>query len=397
MIKNSSIDKPKSSNKTDVKRIYFDWAASAPSINLDFDVPYGNPSSHHSEGKAARNAIEEARERCAAVLKVPPETLYFTSGGTESNGIALFSNLMKAGSGRILSSMTEHASIREGIETLEKMGKPTGKIAVDSAGRVTPFTLEKAFDKYEDARFISIMSVNNETGAVTDTASLNNVIRNKKGAPVHFHCDMVQAAGKIPVDIQGREIDSASISAHKIGGPRGIGLLYLRKPLDVFYSGGGQERGIRGGTENIFGAIALANCLEQTTAEKYFLQAETRWNKLMSALLKIDRCTLIPKERSILDSQFPDPMSPVATPQFSPYILQAAFNDIPGEVMARALDDLGFAVSTGSACSTSSPERPVLAAMGVEEKLRIEGIRISQGYSTTDDDIDQLICAIRRF
>ncbi|MCL2176202.1 MAG: cysteine desulfurase [Treponema sp.] len=392
MIKNNSKDNPLSSNKTDVKRIYFDWAASAPLIDMDIKTPYGNPSSHHSEGKAARNAIEEARERCAAVLKVPPETLYFTSGGTESNSIALFSNLMKAGSGRILSSMTEHASIREGIETLEKIGKPTGKIAVDSAGRVTPITLEKAFDKYDDTRFISIMSVNNETGAVTDTASLNNVIRNKKGAPVHFHCDMVQAAGKIPIDIQGWEIDSASISAHKIGGPRGIGLLYLRKPLEVFYSGGGQERGIRGGTENIFGAIALANCLEQTTAEKYYLQAETRWNKLMSALLKIDRCALIPKERTALD--FPTPDTPHPSPQFSPYILQAAFNDVPGEVMARALDDLGFAVSTGSACSTSSPERPVLAAMGVEEKLRIEGIRISQGYSTTDDDIDQLICAI---
>ena len=365
-------------NDTAKKRIYFDWAASS----------YGNPSSQHSEGRAAKDALENARERCAKVLNVPPQTLSFTSGGTESNSIALFSNLKRPGKGRIISSPAEHASVREAMDTLEKMGKPTGNIPVDSSGRVTEETLLKALTQYSDVRFVCIMFVNNETGAITDVTSLSNVIRKRPSdcAPIHFHCDLVQAVGKIPFDISKLEIDSASLSAHKTGGPRGIGLLYLKKPLEVFYTGGGQENGIRGGTENVQGAIALADCLEkyangESVAADYE-KAKTRWKKLISSLASIERCTIIPKNRGADDDSF------------SPYILQAAFKDIPGEVMSRALDDLGFAVSTGSACSSSSPERPVLAAMGVEEKLRIEGIRISQGHETSDEDIELLLNAI---
>jgi cysteine desulfurase len=387
--------------KTDKqKRIYFDWAASgSPSrdalpqnASLNEAKPcfsYGNPSSLHSEGRAAKEALEDARRRIASVLNVPHSTLYFTSGGTESNSIALFSNLMRPqiqGSlkGRVISSSAEHASIREAILSLEKMGKPTGSIKVDSNGTVTPELLAKAFSQYNDARFAAIMSVNNETGAVTNIPSLKNIIK-KHNSPIHLHCDLVQAVGKIPVDISGWEIDSASISAHKLGGPRGIGLLYLRKPIDVFYAGGGQENKIRGGTENVEGAAALADCLEERAGNNLqaeYSQAKKRWHKLITSLLAMERCKIIPEERTADDDKF------------SPYILQAAFKDIPGEVMARALDDLGFAVSTGSACSSSSPERPVLNAMGVPENLRIEGIRISQGYSTKDEDIDALLFAI---
>ncbi|MDR2943319.1 MAG: aminotransferase class V-fold PLP-dependent enzyme [Treponema sp.] len=373
------------------KRYYFDWAASAPYdgciINQTNNLAlFGNPSSMHGEGKSAKLALEDARARCAKVLNVQPETLFFTSGGTESNSIALFSNLFKKGQGRIISSGAEHSSIREGMDTLERMGKPTGRITVDSEGRVTPDLLAKAFAKYGEVRFVSCMAVNNETGAVTDIASLADVIRKNSGAPVHLHCDLVQAAGKIPIDIHGWQIDSASISAHKIGGPRGIGLLYLRRPLEVFYSGGGQESGVRGGTENTQGALALAGCLEKyavsETVNAEYAKADSRWNKLITSLSAMERCTVIPKQRA------------QNARGFSPYILQTAFKDIPGEVMARALDDMGFAVSTGSACSSSSPERPVLLAMGIEEKLRIEGIRISQGYSTTDEEIDLLLEAI---
>ena len=384
-----------------MRRIYFDWAATAPYIDgKDISAAFGNPSSKHCEGRAAKAAIEEARERCAAVLKVPPETLYFTSGGTESNSIALFSNLTRKGQGKILASMAEHASIREGMETLTRMAKPTGKIAVDSSGRVTAETFEKALEKNTDTRFVSIMSVNNETGAVTDIPSIRNVIRKKTEAGmalIHFHCDLVQAAGKIPVDIQNWEIDSASISAHKIGGPRGIGLLYLRRPLEVFYSGGGQEKGVRGGTENTQGAIALAKSLSIINNEQLTMnneKAQARMNKLITALSQIDRCTLIPANRCAADTALTSHSSLLPAPCFSPYILQLAFKDIPGEVMTRALDDKGFAVSTGSACSSSSNERPVLEAMGVDEKLRVEGIRISQGYTTTDEEIDLLLEAI---
>jgi cysteine desulfurase len=297
--------------------------------------------------------------------------------------------LTRQNSGRLLASAGEHVSITENMQTLERLGKPIGNIPLDSAGRVTPELLSKTLEKYRDARFAAIMAVNNEVGAVNDMAALRGVMRNKAGlhgrAPIHLHCDMVQAAGKLPLDIAGWDIDSASLSAHKLGGPRGIGLLYLRRPLEALYSGGGQERKIRPGTENVAGALALADCLESRAPEKRaaeYIAARSRWKHLLSALAQIDRCRIIPAERKSDDEGF------------SPYIVQAGFKGIPGEVMVRALDDKGFAVSTGSACSSASSERPVLAAMGVEDSLRLEGIRISQGWSTTDEEIDCLLAAI---
>ena len=368
-------------------RYYFDWAASAPPDIIQPCVYFGNPSSLHKEGREAKNALEDARNRCAAVLNVKPETLFFTGTGTESNAIAILSNLLRLGQGRTISSIAEHASVSQVMETLQKMGKPTGSIAVDSFGIVTSLNLEKALGQYNDVRFCCAMAVNNETGSITDIPSLINDVIRKQTVPVHFHCDLVQSIGKIPVDISAWDIDSASISAHKLGGPRGIGLLYLRRPgIDILYKGGGQESGIRGGTENIQGALAFADCLEKYAGIEFvrenYLEAQKRMCHLVTSLLNTGRCTILPVKREL------------NIELFSPYILQAAFNDIPGEVMARALDDLGFAVSTGSACSSSSPERPVLTAMGIEEKLRIEGIRISQGFSTTIEEIDLLLEAI---
>jgi cysteine desulfurase len=227
------------------------------------------------------------------------------------------------------------------------------------------------------------MAVNNETGAINDLAALSALLR-RKGA-MHIHGDLVQALGKIPVDISGWDLDSASLSAHKLGGPRGIGLLYLKKPLETLYRGGGQEGGIRPGTENTAGALALAACLEEHTRglEGACQKAAGRLDRLLRGLEALGRCTPIPQDRQSAEDR-----------RFSPYILQAAFDGIPGEVMVRALDQAGFAVSTGSACSSSKPGRPVLEVMGVEPKLRLEGIRISQGRSTGDGDIDLLVRAI---
>jgi cysteine desulfurase len=371
---------------------YFDWAAAAlpePFASADaagVAPPFANPSSPYAEGRAARAALEDARARCAAVLGVAPDTVYFTSGGTESNCIVLYSTLLRRGCGRIIASEAEHSSVRENLYILERLGKPVGRIPIDASGAVTPALLAKTLDKYGDTRLAAIMAVNNEVGAVNDLAALGGVLRRRDGPPIHLHCDMVQAVGKIPVDLAGWSVDSASLSAHKIGGPRGIGLLYLRRPLEALYSGGGQERNIRPGTENTAGALALAACMERHAAPDRLAGerqgARRRWKRLLAALRAIDRCRLIPEDRGDDDERF------------SPYIVQAAFTDIPGEVMVRALDDLGFAVSTGSACSSDSPERPVLAAMGVADAVSLEGIRISQGWTTTDEDIDLLLAAI---
>ncbi|MCL1992682.1 MAG: aminotransferase class V-fold PLP-dependent enzyme [Spirochaetes bacterium] len=387
------------------KRCYFDWAATAVPDSVSRsqdDRDWGNPSSLHAEGRAAKNALEDARRRCAAVLNVPAQNLYFTSGGTEANCIALLSNLFRKGTGRIICPDTEHPSVLENVKKLERLGKNTGKIAVDSFGRVGPGQLKDALEKYGDVRFAAIMAVNNETGAVTDMAALRDSVRDgvRDGGrpPVHLHCDLVQAAGKIPMDISLWDIDSGAISGHKIGAPRGIGLLYSRRPLETVCAGGSQENKQRPGTENTSGALALAACLEKRAggglAGEYAL-ASARWGRLIEGLKKIERCVLIPQGLSVREASLPTGGGGRPGGRgFSPYILQAAFKGVPGEVMVRALDDLGFAVSTGSACSSSSAQRPVLSAMGVDDATSLESIRISQGWSTGDDDIDLLLDTI---
>jgi cysteine desulfurase len=372
-------------------RHYFDWAATAiPDRGISPDAPFGNPSSGHEEGRLARRSLEEARTRCAAVLGVEPGGLYFTSGGTESNALVLLSLLARkdrAGTRGILCSAAEHPSVRENAALLERLGMPGVPVGVEPDGRVSRRTLERALEKQSRPLLAAFMTVNNETGAVSDLGDLTGFLRSSAGPRVHIHSDMVQAAGKIPVDILRWDPDSASFSAHKLGGPRGIGLLYLRKPLEPILRGGGQEGGIRPGTENTAGALALAECLERRArpgaVETARAAAAERWAFLVGSLKTMDRCIILPRDREEAD------------PRFSPYILQAAFRGIPGEVMVRTLDDAGFAVSTGSACSSSSKNRPVLAAMGIEEGLAFEGIRISQGWSTTLSDIEALLRAIK--
>ncbi|MDR2136611.1 MAG: aminotransferase class V-fold PLP-dependent enzyme [Treponema sp.] len=365
-------------------RRYFDWAATAPPEAGAAAAPFGNPSSLHAEGRAARESLEAARSRCAAALGLKPETVYFSSGGTESNAMPILSFLLRPGAGACLYSATEHPSVRENCRILEKMGKTVGVIPVEADGRVSAAGLGRALEKNPESRFAAIMAVNNETGALNDLGALREGLRGKDGPPLHVHCDMVQAAGKVPADISLWDLDSASLSAHKLGGPRGVGLLYLRKPLETLYRGGGQEGGIRAGTENVAGALALAACLE-THAERLetsLRAARERLDQLMRGLEATGRYSPIPACRTSAEDG-----------RFSPYILQAAFDGVPGEVMARALDQAGFAVSTGSACASGKAGRPVLEAMGLGPKQRLEGIRISQGWSTTPDDIEALVRA----
>ncbi|GHU27167.1 aminotransferase V [Spirochaetia bacterium] len=368
------------------KRCYFDWAATAiPDVKVS-KVPWGNPSSLYHEGRLAKNALEHARTRCAAALNVSPDRLYFCAGATEANGIVLSSFLLRPSHAPMLYSAVEHSSIRENGALLARLGKQMSPITVGYDGRVSRADLAHAFEKNPHARFAALMAVNNEVGSIMDMQDLTDYIRKEPGAPVHIHSDLVQAVGKIPLDITGWDLDSAVISAHKIGGPRGIGLLYLKKPLEAFLRGGGQERGIRPGTENTAGALALAECLERRmnpeTFHHTFEQASERCARLIDFLKTLPRCRLIPEDRQPQDSRF------------SPYIIQAAFDDIPGEVLVRALDDAGIAVSTGSACSVGTQDRPVLTAMGLDTRIRLEGIRISQGWSTTMEDIDRLCSAV---
>jgi cysteine desulfurase len=384
---------------------YFDWAATAVAdpqlLSLAIEAPFGNPSSKHAAGRAAKAAYEEARSQCAGVLgagtekgtgtEIEPRHVYFTGGGTEANAIVLHSflrrNLESGGGGAMLYSAAEHPSIRENCLLLRHYGMDVREIAVGKDGRVSAAALEKAFAAGKAPAFVTVMAVNNETGSVNDIGGLAAWIRARSERPVHIHVDCVQALGKMPLPLQQWDIDSAAFSAHKIGGPRGIGILYLRKPLIPPWLGGGQERGLRPGTENIGGALAFAAALEKYAAPepcaKHRAEAAERMARLVVGLTSCGRgrFRIIPECRS-------------EGPDFSPYILQASFDGIPGEVFARALDEKGFCISTGSACSSTKTERPVLAAMGVSEKQRLEGVRFSQGCATTNAAIDALLGAV---
>ncbi|MDR2864930.1 MAG: cysteine desulfurase [Spirochaetaceae bacterium] len=373
-----------------MKRYYFDWAATAvPETFVSGEIPFGNPSSKHREGVAAREALEDARKRCAAVLGINPEQLYWTSGGTESNAIVLFSYLkhLSQTSGVLLAGISEHPSISANCAVLQDFGAPVSFIDLEKEGAVSVNTLSKALEKQKNAGMIAIMTMNNETGAIADIKSLSTFIRAHTSRRIFFHSDMVQALGKIPLNLSDGLVDSASFSAHKIGGPRGIGLLYLKQPLDVLISGGRQERGIRSGTENLAGALAFTECIEKYASEQnleaHYRDAAIRMQFLINSLRDIKGFKIIPECRKEND------------PRFSPYILLCAFDNIPGEVMARVLDDKGFAVSTGSACSASSKNHPVLEAMGIDSKTAFNTIRISQGWSTTQDDIKALVSCIK--
>ncbi|HOJ99946.1 MAG TPA: cysteine desulfurase family protein [Termitinemataceae bacterium] len=379
-------------SETISRRIYFDWAATA--IPLRFDpagsYPWGNPSSLHEEGKKAREALEGARRTCAHILGVPEHTLFFTSGGTESNALVIHSLLLRPGKPGILYGATEHPSVRENAEILRRLEHSVGIIPVESDGRILSQTLFASLEKFPRTRLVCLMGVNNETGAIHDIPRLVRELRifqsQRGGPPLHIHCDLVQTLGKIPFSLQEADIDSAAMSAHKLGGPRGIGLLYCRKKVESLLRGGEQEGGLRPGTENVWGAMALAHCFEQralpSVVRQEHLAATQRMALLIRELSRIPGTTLIPADRSPED------------PRFSPYILQVAFQGMPGEVMVRTLNDQGFAVSTGSACSAAHQDRPILKAMGVPEEIARRGIRISQGWTTTEEDIRALVATI---
>ena len=376
-----------------MQRRYFDWAASSPpdgeilarSLKTSLEL-FGNPSSRHRDGRLAREALENARSRIASVLAVPPKTVFFTSGGTEADQLAILSLLRSASpTSGLLVSAIEHPAVSECAALLARAGRQVSVVRCGRDGRVSPDDLASAISRAENPRMAAVMAVNNETGAVNDIPALVRAARQARPG-LRFHCDAVQAAGKIPLDFSGWDVDSACISAHKFGGPRGFGILYARREFDTLSAGGGQEKGMRSGTENLFGALATAETLalyaSREAVERNAAGARRLGALLVAALRKFDRCSLIPSDRHDEDGRY------------VPHILPASFRGIPGEVMARALDDRGFSVSTGSACASSSDKHPALEAMGIAGKTAFETIRISFGPSTSEEDIDALIRAV---
>lgn len=370
------------------KEHYFDWAATSPAdedilkASLEETLEcWGNPSSSHTVGKKARELFEGARARAAAALGVKSETIYFTSGGTESDQIPLLSVLAKPMKGTVLVSSIEHPAIREQSEALKNCGWKVIQIPANSDGVITPEAVTSLLTS--DTVLVCIMAVNNETGVIQPIYEIADAITKAcegKRRP-KFHVDCVQAAGKIKLNLGYKGIDSAALSSHKICGPRGIGLLYMKDACEPFLRGGGQEKGLRSGTENVFGAVAFSKCLERYYNKQKAEDAE-RTKSFVEKLAVLPGCTIVPPGR-------------LEKPElFSPYVVQAAFNNIPGNVMLRALDSKGFSISTGSACSAKKNKRPVLEAMHVDPKLRENAVRFSFGPHTTDKAVDELLTAV---
>lgn len=383
--------------------LYFDWAATAmveeDIIRKAAEIAinhFGNPSSLHFLGSDAKNTLAQVRSDCAKTLQVKSDNIFFTSGGTEANHLPLLSLLQRPVPGTIIISAIEHPAIREQAEMLKHYGWKVLQATPDATGIVSVAAIEKLLTK--DTVLVCLMAVNNETGAIQpiyQVADLLNKFAKETGKRrPKLHVDCVQAAGKIPLNLSYPGIDSAALSAHKIGGPRGIGILYLAQRFESFVRGGGQEQGIRSGTENIAGAWAFSKCLErhflfekntEGNAYQRFLQQKAMTRNLITQLKEIKGCNLIPAARGT------DPLEE----KFSPWIVQAAFEGIPGEVLVRALSEKSIAISTGSACSSRKLSRPVLEAMGVSKELATNGVRFSFGPRTQQQDLDKLLEALK--
>ena len=375
---------------------YLDWAATAlpdrailaEALESSLEL-FGNPSSVHAPGKAARNAIEQARARVAKTLAVKAESIYFTSGGTESNHLPMLSLLQRPVRGSIAISAIEHPSISEQARMLEHSGWKPLIIPVTKEGFVTPEAVLATIK--DDTAFVAVMAANNETGAIQPIGDIAKCLLSLPAGrkKPHFHVDSVQAAGKIPLELSLPGIDSASISAHKIGGPRGIGCLYLARKLESFIRGGGQESGIRPGTENLAGILALAQALERHCVPEGTVSVPTGQGgacesmaRFIEGFARLGAATIVPTSRTARDVRF------------SPYVIQCTNARIPGEVLVRALSDRGVYISTGSACSAKKKGRPILQAMHLSPDAQQNAFRVSIGNETTAADIDCLLSAL---
>jgi cysteine desulfurase len=387
---------------TQTNMTYLDWAASAPPepavVDEARDISlklFANPSSPHAAGRRAEEKLVEARTRLAAVLGVDPREILFTSGGTESNTSLLLSLLDRHRLGgverqklRIVTTEIEHASIYEQARLLEKHGLSCTFIKPRPDGTVDPEAVAAAVDPH--TVIVSVMLVNNETGAVQDVAATARAVRAASGSGrrVLIHTDAVQALGKIPFSLRGLDVDAASFSGHKIGAPRGVGALFLRSGISPgFLSvGGGQESGRRPGTENLPGICAMAAAAEIRHArlETNLAEARDKARLLVDGLRRIPGSWTVPVTRDLDD-----------TSRWSPYIVSAVFPPLPAEVVVRIAEEKGYCISTGAACSSKKKDRTrVPESMGLPPETARCAVRISIGPSTAREEIEGFLAAM---
>ena len=364
------------------KNIYLDHNATSPllpeaqsAMSDAAEKSLGNPSSPHWAGREAKILLEEARDSLAKSLDVESREIIFTSGGSESNNAVLRQLIVASGEQHLITSAIEHPSVLETCRILAKQPNISlTELPVDSSGLISPESLK--YEILSQTTLISLMAANNETGCMQPIEELCQIAREHE---ISFHTDMVQTSGKVKLDLNKSEIDFASVTSHKIGGPRGIGLLYARQgtSFESLVTGGKQERVRRAGTENVTLAVGFAKALEWYLENQERLQKQNTHfrEKVLDIISNIDGFF----QNTNLD-------------QSLHHTLNFGFSGISAESLLISLDLDGVAVSTGSACSSGAMEEShVLLAMGRSRAEAKSSLRVSWGWSTKEDEIDYFL------
>lgn len=342
---------------------------------------YGNPSSLHAKGGQAEKLLLQARRQVAGILNVKHSEVFFTSGGTESNNLALKGAVLQHRNrgNHIIISAVEHASVREAANQLKEFGFSVTVIPVDSFGRIDEVDIEKAIRP--DTILVSIIHVNNEIGVVQPIEEVGRIL--KRYPRILFHVDHVQGVGKVPLDLYNSFIDLCSFSGHKFHGLKGTGILYIREGVNIFplFSGGGQEDRRRSGTENVAGMVAMAKALRLTVEkqEEQLTKLVKIREYLMEELGKAEGITVhTPQEHS------------------APHIINFSVLGVKGETFVHALEDKDIYISTTSACSSKKRSAShTLLAMGVPEAIANSAVRISLSYENSMEEAKRVMKAIK--
>ncbi len=371
-------------------KIYMDYAATTPvdprvlaAMTPYFSTFFGNPSSVHVFGQVAESALENARQTVAAAIHAQPDEILFTGCGTESDNLAIRGVAMamrkKTGANHILISPVEHHAVsRPAQQLVDELGFVLEYLPVDEHGRVSPE--EVAAHLRPDTALVSVIYANNEIGTINPVGKIGSICR-QQGVP--FHTDAVQAAAYLPIDVQASNIDLLSIGAHKFYGPKGVGALYFRKgtPLLPIITGGGQEFGLRSGTQNIPYIVGLAEALRLAQAEH-----RERAERLLPLRDRLIGEVL----EGIVESRLTG--HPV---QRLPNHASFVFNRVDGNALLTQLDVAGYACSSGSACKTGNPEpSEVLTVMGYTRSWALGSLRITLGRETTPAHVDSFLEAL---
>ena len=337
---------------------------------------YGNPSSLHTKGIRAEEELERSRSTVAKAMGVKPEEIYFTSGGTEANNLAVFGtvNLLKRRGNKIVTTAVEHSSVFETAQYLEENGCEVVYIKPDSDGIFHIEDFEKAIDK--NTILVSAMAVNNEIGTILPIEKLKKIIE-KKDSPALLHCDCVQAFGKIPLKLSKAGVDLASVSGHKIHAPKGVGALYVKKNSRIkpIFFGGEQEKKLRPGTEALPLITGFSQAVKEIDINKNYTYVKELCGYTKEKLRKIEGIVINSPESAI------------------PYIINFSVLGIRSETMLHFLAQKEIYVSSGSACAKGKPSH-VLEAMGLDRNTADSAVRVSFCELNTKEDIDALIDAL---